>query len=315
MPFLEASIADVLPLCEDVRRIEIEFPFNLPTFDPGSHVDLKVYVDRRTEIRSYSVVEHIAPRRLVIAVRRLPQGRGGSLYMHQLESGDRLEVSLPSNHFTLGLTAQEVLLIAGGIGVTPIIGMARQLKALGVPFRFAYLGRSRTSMPFLNTLSEEFAEQLMVWADEERGVIDLQSLLSPLSIAAETYMCGPVPMMEAVRAVWSDQQRPPERLRFETFGGAGLKPAQSFRVVVPARGLDFMVPVNRSLLDALDEAGAEPLYSCRRGECGLCAVDVLELDGELDHRDVFFSERQKQEGQQLCACVSRVVGSITVELP
>lgn len=315
MHFLEASIADVLPLCEDVRRIEIEFPVNLPAFDPGSHVDLKVYVDGRTEMRSYSVVEHRTARRLVIAVRRSPQSRGGSLYMHQLQGGDRLEVTLPSNHFTLGLTVQEVLLIAGGIGVTPIIGMARQLKKLGVPFRFAYLGRSRASMPFLDTLGSEFAEQLMVWADEERGVIDLQPLLSPLPITAEAYMCGPVPMMEAVRTVWSAQQRPLERLRFETFGGAGLKPAQSFRVVIPARGLDFMVAANRSLLDVLDDAGAEPLYSCRRGECGLCAVDILELDGELDHRDVFFSERQKQEGHHLCACVSRVVGSITIELP
>ncbi|OEC34415.1 vanillate O-demethylase ferredoxin subunit [Pseudomonas cuatrocienegasensis] len=315
MHFHDASITAVVPLCEDVRRIEIEFPVSLPVFDPGSHLDLKIYVGGRSEIRSYSVVEHSAPRRLVIAVRRLPQSRGGSLYMHQLQAGDRLEATLPSNHFTLGLDAEEVLLIAGGIGVTPLIGMARQLKALNIPLCFAYLGRSRAAMPFLDSLSEEFAEQLLVWADEERGVIDLHALLAPLSSAGEVYMCGPVPMMDAVRSLWRAQQRAAARLRFETFGGAGVIPAQSFRVQVPARGLDFMVPANRSLLDALDEAGAEPLYSCRRGECGLCAVEVLALDGELDHRDVFFSERQKQEGQHLCACVSRVVGSITVELP
>lgn len=315
MHFLEASIADVRPLCEDVRRIEIQYPVNLPAFDPGSHIDLKVYIEGRAELRSYSVVEHCDSRRLVVAVRRLPQSRGGSLYMHALAAGQRLEATLPSNHFTLGLGAPEVLLIAGGIGVTPIIGMARTLKGQGIPFRFAYLGRSRAAMPFLDTLGPEFSEQLTVWADEESGVIDLQALLVPLPGDAEAYMCGPVPMMEAVRTVWASQGRPLERLRFETFGGAGLKPAQTFRVVVPARGLDFLVPANRSLLDALDEAGAEPLYSCRRGECGLCAVDVLELDGELDHRDVFFSERQKQESKHLCACVSRVVGSVTIELP
>ncbi|CAN7799780.1 PDR/VanB family oxidoreductase [Paraburkholderia hospita] len=315
MHFLEATIADVQPLCDDVKRIEIEYPVNLPAFDPGSHVELKVHVDGRSETRSYSVVEHRAAQSLVVAVRRSPQGRGGSLYMHQLENGQRIEVSLPSNHFTLGLAAPEVLLLAGGIGVTPIIGMARTLKAQGIPFRFVYLGRSRAAMPFLDALLSEFAGQLMVWADEESGVVDLQALLLPLPGAAEAYMCGPVPMMEAVRTVWTAQERAPERLRFETFGGAGLKPAETFRVVIPARGLDFMVPANRSLLDALDEAGAEPLYSCRRGECGLCAVDILELDGEIDHRDVFFNERQKKEGKHLCACVSRVVGSVTVELP
>jgi vanillate O-demethylase ferredoxin subunit len=226
-----------------------------------------------------------------------------------------VEATLPANHFTLGLRAPEVLLLAGGIGITPIIGMARTLRTRRIPFRFAYLGRSRAAMPFVGQLATEFPETLVVHADDEQAALDLPALLAPLAADAEIYMCGPVPMMEAVRAIWALQSRAPERLRFETFAGAGLKPAQAFRVKVPARGLDFVVPPNRSLLDALDEAGAEPLYSCRRGECGLCAVAVVELDGELDHRDVFFSEGQKREGKHLCACVSRVIGSVSVELP
>ncbi|MER0784378.1 PDR/VanB family oxidoreductase [Pseudomonas aeruginosa] len=315
MDFLEASVVGVQPVCDDVKRIEIAYRQTLPPFDPGSHIDLKVYIEDRVETRSYSVVEHSASDQLVIAVRLLPQSRGGSEYMHGLHVGQRLEITAPSNHFTLGLNAPEVLLLAGGIGVTPIVGMARRLREQQIPFKFAYLGRTRSAMPFLDALLAEFEDRLVVWADDERGVVDLPALLTPLHATGELYMCGPVPMMEAVRKVWTEQDRPAERLRFETFGGAGLKPAQAFRVVVPARGLDFMVPPNRSLLDALDEAGAEPLYSCKRGECGLCAVDVIELDGELDHRDVFFSERQKQESRQLCACVSRAIGSITVELP
>lgn len=315
MHFIETSVADVQPLCADVTRIEIEYPQILPPFDPGSHIDLKVYVEGRLETRSYSVVEHSTAQRLVIAVRRLPSGRGGSLYMHQLQPGQRVEATLPANHFTLGLRAPEVLLLAGGIGITPIIGMARTLRTRRIPFRFAYLGRSRAAMPFVGQLATEFPETLVVHADDEQAALDLPALLAPLAADAEIYMCGPVPMMEAVRAIWALQSRAPERLRFETFAGAGLKPAQAFRVKVPARGLDFVVPPNRSLLDALDEAGAEPLYSCRRGECGLCAVAVVELDGELDHRDVFFSEGQKREGKHLCACVSRVIGSVSVELP
>lgn len=315
MDFLEASIVDVRSLCDDVKRIEIAYGQPLPPLDPGSHINVKIYVQERVETRSYSVVEQVSADRLVVAVRLLPQSRGGSEYMHQLKVGERLEVTPPRNHFPLGMSAPEVLLIAGGIGVTPILGMARQLRDQGVAFHFVYLGRSRPSMPFLDTLLDEFGENLTVWADDERGTVKLQPLLEPLHREAELYMCGPVPMMDAVRNVWAEQGRPRELLRFETFGGAGLKAAQPFRVVVPAKNLDFIVPANRSLLDILDEAQAEPLYSCRRGECGLCAIDVLELDGELDHRDVFFSERQKQEGEQLCACVSRAIGRIVVELP
>jgi vanillate O-demethylase ferredoxin subunit len=170
-------------------------------------------------------------------------------------------------------------------------------------------------MPFLSELMTEFGDALQVFTDDEGSGCDLARLLANLPANAESYMCGPGPMMEVVRGLWSAAKRPRELLRYETFGSVGSRPAEAFRVKVPARGLDFMVPANRSLLDALDEAGAEPLFSCRRGECGLCAVDVLELEGDIDHRDVFFSEQQKQEKKHLCACVSRVVGCITVELP
>lgn len=315
MYFQDTVVSDVQHLCEDVKLIEILYPISLPAFDPGSHVDLRVYVDGRAEIRSYSVVEQKADKSLSIAVRKLPQGRGGSLYMHCLEVGQRLEACLPSNHFTLGFDASETLLLAGGIGITPLIGMARTLQRLGKRFRFVYLGRSRSTMPFLSLLTSELGGAMQVFADDEDGPADLVELISTLPADAHTYMCGPGPMMEVIRDIWAGAKRPREQLRFETFGSVGSRPAESFRVKIPAQGLDIQVPANRTLLDVLEEAGAEPLYSCRRGECGLCAVDVLELEGDIDHRDVFFSEHQRSENKHLCACVSRVIGNITVEMP
>lgn len=315
MQWNEVLIHSVRPLSSDVSAIQLDFGQRLPTFDPGSHIDVKVEIGTREEVRSYSVVEKISDTSLMIAVRRIDNGRGGSKFMHALVEGGSLMATLPSNHFTLGLSAPFVLLLAGGIGVTPLIGMARALRRHDVPFRFAYLGRSRSAMPFFDELAGEFERDFQPSVDDEVGVADLAGLISDLPADAEVYMCGPGPMMEAVRALWASAGRRAERLRFETFGNMGGASVSAFRVIVPQYGLDLTVPSDRTLLDVLDEAGAEPLFNCRRGECGLCAVDVLELSGSIDHRDVFYSDRERQEAKHFCACVSRVNGTVTIEMP
>lgn len=315
MQLYETLIKKIDESCSDVKILHLSFNVTLPPFEPGSHIDVKVHVGSRVEIRSYSVVKIIDESTLAIAVRRLVNSRGGSEYMHSLCVGNRLESTLPANHFQLSLQASEYLLIAGGIGITPIISMARLLKKCLLPFRFIYLGRSRSSMPFITEMEIEFSEELSVFADDESGKADFCKLIAPLHANGEAYMCGPVPMMEGVRKSWDLDQRKADKIRFETFGGAGVKPSESFRVFVPSRGLEIEVPANKTLLDALDEQGAEPLFSCRRGECGVCLVDIVALEGEIDHRDVFLSSRQKDDKKQLCACVSRVTGSITLELP
>ncbi|PSO09631.1 MULTISPECIES: PDR/VanB family oxidoreductase [unclassified Sphingobium] len=315
MDWNEVIIRDARPLCADVMSIELEYDERLPAFDPGSHIDVRVEIADRQEVRSYSVVERLSDTSLRVAVRRLENGRGGSRYMHTLASGHRLMATLPSNHFSLGFEAPFVLLLAGGIGITPLIGMARALRRHHVPFRFVYLGRSRSGMPFLDDLASEFRDDFLASIDEETGVADLSNLVADLPLNAEVYMCGPGPMMEGVRSIWASAGRPAERLRFETFGNMGGAPAQPFRVVLPQHGLDLIVPADRTLLDILDEAGADPIFNCRRGECGLCAVDVVSLDGTIDHRDVFFSERERQEAKHFCSCVSRVTGTVTIEIP
>lgn len=313
--WISTLIREARPVSGDVMRIELEYPSRLPPFDPGSHIDVRVEIGDRQEVRSYSVIERVSDRRLVIAVRRLAPGRGGSRYMHTLAIGHRLTATLPTNHFTLGLNAPFVQLLAGGIGITPLIGMARALRRHELPFRLTYLGRTREAMPFFGDLQAEFGHALVPSIDDEHGVADLANLISDLPIGTEVYMCGPGPMMEVVRSLWMSSGRPSELLRFETFGNAGGQAVTPFRVRVPALDIDLEVPADRSLLDVLEDAGAEPLYNCRRGECGLCAVDVLQLEGTIDHRDVFYSDRQRQEGKHFCACVSRVTGSVTIEMP
>ena len=125
--------------------------------------------------------------------------------------------------------------------------------------------------------------------------------------------CGPVPMLEAVKRAWAAAGRPPADLRFETFGSSGRLPAQAFEVRIPRHDLSIQVPADSSLLEALEAAGVQTLWDCRRGECGLCAMDVLAVEGELDHRDVFLSAHEKEAGTRICACVSRAVGTLTLD--
>ncbi|MET7663700.1 2Fe-2S iron-sulfur cluster binding domain-containing protein [Streptomyces sp. NPDC005463] len=115
-------------------------------------------------------------------------------------------------------------------------------------------------------------------------------------------------LLQAIRRAWQEDARSPSELRFETFGTSGSHPARPYQVRVPRHGVTVDVPVGTSLLDALQAAGVDVMYDCLRGECGLCRVRILEVDGDVDHRDVFLSARQRREGRELCACVSRVAG-------
>jgi vanillate O-demethylase ferredoxin subunit len=121
-------------------------------------------------------------------------------------------------------------------------------------------------------------------------------------------------MLEDAKRAWRDSGRPIDQLRFETFGNSGRRPQVAFTAHIPRLGKAISVGVNQSLLEALEAAGVDMIYDCRRGECGLCALPILSVDGELDHRDVFFSEAEKAANAKLCTCVSRVYGgSITLD--
>ena len=109
-----------------------------------------------------------------------------------------------------------------------------------------------------------------------------------------------------------DRYRPAD-LRYETFGSSGLLPTEAFRVRLKNAGIELVIPSDRSMLDVLNEAGHEVISDCRRGECGVCAIDIVGVEGEIDHRDVFFSDHQKQANQKICACVSRARGTITID--
>lgn len=307
------SFEDLTPTVREFRIRPADMA-GVQRHEPGSHLQVQLLVDGKPQLRSYSLVGEPDGRMYRIAVKRLDDGRGGSRAMWQLAAGDRLQLSGPHNHFPLDFNAPAYLLVAGGIGITPLLGMAQALAARcaqsGRPLRMLYGARGEAELAYGETLRTCLGERLYTAIDSR---IDFAAGIAALPPGAQMYVCGPVPMLDAARHAWEASGRPAAGLRYETFGNSGRFAPQAFRVRIPRHALDIMVPAGCSLLDALEQAGVEALSDCKRGECGLCTLDVLALDGEIDHRDVFLSEHEKQGNTRLCACVSRVVGSVTLD--
>jgi len=296
-------------LSPTVREFEIRPEGGTRPWSVGSHLNVQVRVHGRDETRSYSLVGLPGDAEVYrIAVKLAQPSRGGSRHMWSLETGAELKVGEPNNHFELPLGAPQYLLVAGGIGITPIVGMAQLLHARGADVRMRYAARNAAEFAFGDALQATLGERVQTFADDAGQRIAFAAEIAALHPDALLLMCGPLPMLDAVRAAWAASGRPTANLRFETFGNSGATANEAFWVRLPRHGLELTVPPDRTLLDVLNDAGVDTLFDCRRGECGLCAVDVVEAQGAIDHRDVFFSAHEKRSNQRLCACVSRVSG-------
>jgi ferredoxin-NADP reductase len=304
----QATVRATRDLAPDVRLFEIvpEGTFVVPT--PGSHINVTVQIDGRADARSYSTVGFCEDGAYRIAVKRLPESRGGSAYMFGLKPGARLVVSTPGNHFPLAMGRPRYLLLAGGIGITPIYSMALALARAGADLRVLYAVRHARDLALADPLREAIGERLETFVDALGQSIDVAGEIDRLPAEGELYLCGPIGLMEAVKRAWAAAGRPAAQLRFETFGASGRFATVPFTVAIPRLGKTIAVPANRSLLEALEAAGVAMIHDCRRGECGLCALPILDADGIVDHRDVFFSDEEKAANAKLCTCVSRLAG-------
>jgi ferredoxin-NADP reductase len=302
-------------LTPTIRMIEVapEQEFIPPS--PGGHIDFSVMIGGRPDVRSYSVVGPCADGVYRMAVKRLEASRGGSAYMRSLRPGARIAHSAPANHFNLSPGRPEYLLLAGGIGITPIFSHALALAHAGARFRLVYACRNTGELALGDELRAHIGDRLEAVFSEQRRV-DIAKEIDRLDHRGEFYVCGPIGMLEAAKSCWSASGRPVDLIRFETFGASGRYPSAPFTIRIPRLGREIAVPVNRSMLEALEEAGIDMIFDCRRGECGLCALPILEVDGIVDHRDVFFSDTEKASGAKLCTCVSRVYGrAISLDTP
>lgn len=306
--FQAARLVSLRDIGPSIRLFEIQPAAGIEACVPGSHIDIALDIAGRPATRSYSLIGESSGGLYRIAVKRIRPGRGGSSALWQLEEGAPLLISRPKSGFRLDFGAPAYLLIAGGIGITPLLGMADALARRGAAYRLAYAAQTRTDLAFADDLSSWHGEKVEFFVSEEGRRLDLATEIAALPEKGLIYFCGPQRLLVALREALRQAGRPEHCLRFETFGSGGLESDSAFWVSIPNLGTRIEVPEGRSMLDALEAAGIEMLADCRRGECGLCAVDVLGLEGHIDHRDVFLSEHQKRSNGKICACVSRIRG-------
>jgi vanillate monooxygenase ferredoxin subunit len=279
----------------------------------GSHLKVGVLVGGQPEVRSYSLVGEAGPHGYRIAVRLAEESRGGSRYLWSLKPGARLDITTPASLLQVDWQRRHYCLIAGGIGITPLVGAAEALVRRTPHVSLHYAVRSRRDAAYAEELAALLGDRLTIYAGDEGRRLELEALFAALPPDTATLLCGPMRMLDAARSAWVANGRASTDLSYETFGSSGRLAAEPFRVRLRDSGEEFVVPRDRSMLDVLNAAGHEIIADCRRGECGVCAVDVVDVDGEIDHRDVFFSAAERHDNHKLCACVSRAHGVVTID--
>lgn len=287
-----------------------------PAFTAGSHIDL--HLPNGME-RSYSLCNDSAERgRYVVGVLKDRASRGGSRCVHeQLRVGMKLPITAPRNNFALHEDAGHTVLLAGGIGVTPMLCMARRLKAAGLPFEMVYAARSRAGAAFLAELQALGMPLTLHFDDEAGGPPDLSALLSRRAPDGRThyYACGPTVMLDAFEKICAELGH--ENAHVERFAAkevAASSDAKSSYVVNLAKsGRSITVTGEKSLLDTLLDEGVDVDHSCCEGVCGSCETRVLA--GEPDHRDSILSAKERASNKVMMLCVSGCKSStLTLDL-
>ncbi len=273
-----------------------------PRWTPGSHIDLVLDDDL---VRQYSLCgDRSDPASLTVAVLREAGGRGGSIRVHdKVEVGDAISVKGPRNHFEL-VQADSYLFVAGGIGITPIIPMVRDVETSGTPWKLLYGGRARGSMAFATDLAQEYGDRVQLRPQDEFGLLDLVSELEQAVPGTAVYCCGPEPLLLAIEAACA--ARSDVTLHVERFSPKA-QPADAvdgtFDVELRTSGKTIAVGADQTVLDAVLDAGVDADFSCREGTCGTCEVAVL--GGRPDHRDSVLDKDEQEAGDVMMICVSR----------
>lgn len=310
MTTLRMRVARIDALTPTIRRLLLVSANGapLPEFSAGAHIGLHVPIGERTQRRAYSLVntpDHTG--HYEIAVQLEPASSGGSRWVHLLESGAELDVAVPRNDFPLDPCARSYLLIAGGIGITPILSMARALSAAGKPYALHYAAREARSMAYREeVLALPDATCWLDGGDPRRGMPLADTIGAPQA-SRHLYVCGPAALIrtalsQAKELGWPDAQVHSERFAAEQDNTQDA----AFEVELKASNVTLTVPATQTILDAMIDAGLDPLFDCRRGDCGVCTTQVL--DGVPDHRDICLSSQDRERGD-FCPCVSRAKSS------
>jgi ferredoxin-NADP reductase/predicted pyridoxine 5'-phosphate oxidase superfamily flavin-nucleotide-binding protein len=287
----------------------------LPQVTAGSHLEVPVILDNGSiAVRHYSICSNPVRRDIYeIAVLNKEQGLGGSLAIHQqYQLGMQLNCSVPSNYFETALEPkQPVILLAGGIGITPIKAIAQSLVESGHAFHLHYAGRSQADMAFSDRLQRAFGDNITLYPANEGKRLSVREVMQNASDDTVFYACGPAGLLQEINelaeslSIAADRIRlerfSPDRLSSDRFSSENGSNDRAITVTLAETGKIIEVGAQQSILDALIAEGVDPMYSCKTGQCKTCVVELVE--GEPDHRDTVLHETEK--ATKFCPCVSR----------
>ena len=311
MDKLQLRVARIWPQAGGIKGFELVSPTGaaLPAFAAGAHVVIHL---PNGLTRQYSMCNDPSEtHRYELGVLKANDGRGGSAFMHEgVKAGDLVSIDLPRNNFELKPDAQQYILIAGGIGITPLLAMARQLNRLGRDYRLFYCTRSAETTAYRELLAgPDFAGKVTFVHDggDPRNGLDVAALLREIPRNGRIYCCGPGGLMAAVKAAAAHW--PQDRVHFEAFSAdPANKPVakggdQAFDIELASSGKVLHVAADASILEVLRDVGIAIPSACEEGICGTCIVSVL--DGQPDHRDQILTDEEKAAGDCITVCCSR----------
>ncbi len=311
---LEVRVVGRKQEAEGIVSLELARPDGapLPAFSAGSHIDVEL---PNGLTRQYSLCNDASERhRYRIAVLRDQASRGGSAAVHEVAQGDTLRISEPRNHFPL-VQAQRTLLFAGGIGITPLLCMAQRLGAIGADFSLHYSTRSPARTAFRDEIAASpFAARVTYHFDDgpPAQALNLPAALGAPEAGTHIYICGPTGFINYVRQVAEGMGWPQDRIHVEFFTAAPQDTSadRAFQVRLASSGMTYDVAAGQTVVQALQAQGIEILTSCEQGVCGTCITRVLE--GECDHRDLYFTDEEKAKNDQFTPCCSRARSPLLV---
>ena len=309
----DVVVKAIYALTDDIMGIDL-YPVvgeTLPAWSAGAHIELILGNGLQ---RKYSLCGPADAAYYRIAVKREDEGRGGSRWIHQqLKLNQTIAIKGPKNFFKLKSGAKQYVLIAAGIGITPILSMAHALEKAGSVYRVLYLGRERHDMALLDD-ALKLQHKTTCYVSSEGTRLDIDALFGTFDAGTHVYACGPERLLDHLTTAAADY--PEIALTIEHFNAGShsvlREDDEAFEVELVDSGLTLTVEKHQTLLSSLLEHGVDVSYDCCEGLCGSCQVDVV--DGELDHRDVALSQSERQSGQLMMSCCSRGKGKLKLKL-
>lgn len=313
---IEVTIINKSLIAENIVQLVLERTDGsvLPSFEPGAHIDL--HIDSKT-VRQYSLVNSLDNgKSYEIAILRDAAGRGGSVQAHDtLMMGNTINISEPRNHFPL-IKSEHTLLIAGGIGITPILSMAQHLHNQSQSFELHYSARSSHSAAYYDEIkASAFTENTQFFFDEEGGKFNPE-YLEYRAKDNRLFVCGPEGFITYIKNTALEAGWPEDRIHYELFSKSSTDTTglgAPFSILVNNTGAIVHVAEEETALDALVRSGYEIPYSCEQGVCGSCVLDIIE--GTPDHQDAYLTDKERAENRRFTPCCSRAqTPSITINL-